>query len=97
VGILLFSLLVGVVMLEEIERIPADEWRANGLRHVWRLRRTRNRMAFLLALAAGAFFLWFELRQIFLGRSTFHPVQALALFGVLAACFVFALVRKGPR
>jgi hypothetical protein len=96
-GILLFCLLWGVVLLEEIERIPPDEWSAVGLRHIWRLRRTRGRFAFLLALAAGAFFLWFELHLIVIGRSTFNILQAGALAGLLLACFAYARIRKGPR
>ena len=96
-GVLLFCLLWGVVLLEEVERIPPDEWRADGLRNVWRLRRTRRRIAFILALALGAFFLWFEVRLILMGRSTFHPVQALALAALLYGCFLYARSKKGPR
>lgn len=96
-GILLFCLLWGVVLLEEIERIPAEEWRSDGLRNVWRLRRTRTRAAFLLALAVGVFFLWVELFLISRGRTTFHPLQALALAAVLYGCYLYARSRKGPR
>jgi hypothetical protein len=96
-GILLFALLWGVVLLEEIERIPPEEWASDGLRNVWRLRRTRGRIAFLLALGLGAFFLWFELRLIFVGRSTFNTLQALALGGILLGSYFHARHRKGPR
>jgi hypothetical protein len=96
-GILLFCLLWGVVLLEEIERIPSEEWRSDGLRNVWRLRRTRTRFVFLLALALGAFFLWFEVRLILTGRSTFHPLQALGLGALLFGCYLYARSKKGPR
>lgn len=95
-GILLFCLLWGIVLLEEIERIPPEEWSAHGLRHVWRLRRPRANFTFLLALAVGAFLLWFEVRLILLGRSTFHPIQALALADVLFGGFLYARSEEVP-
>ena len=96
-GFLLFSLLWGVVLLEEIERIPAEEWRRDGIKKVFLLRRTRTRAAFLLALAVGAFFLWFELRLVVLGRSTFNPLQALGIAALLLVGYMYAVRKKGPR
>ena len=96
-GFLLFCLLWGVVLLEEIERIPMDEWRRDGLKKAFLLRRTRTRFAFFLALAVGAFFLWFELRLIVLGRSTFNPLQALAIAALLLVGYLYAIGKKGPR
>lgn len=96
-GFLLCALLWGVVLLEEIERIPADEWEKERLRRVLLLRRTRTRPAFLLALALGAFFLYFELRMLLQGRSTFNPLQALGLAAVLFAAYLYAVNKKGRK
>lgn len=96
-GFLLFCLFVGVVLLEEIERIPQDEWTRIGSRKILLLRRTRTRPAFMLALLVGMLFFAFELWLTLRGRSTFHPLQALGLFALLCGCYVYARVRKGPR
>lgn len=96
-GIILFSLFMGVVLLEEVECIPSDEWRTDGIRNVWRLRRTRNRMAFVFAFVVGFLFLFFELYLVAMGRSTFNAFQAIAMAVLLFGCYIYASGKKGPR
>ena len=96
-GFFLCALFWGVVLLEEIERIPVEEWQSDGLKRVLLLRRTRTRFAFLLAMIVGLFFLWIELHLIFSGRSTFNPLQAIGMGALLLGCYAFAVSKKGPR
>ncbi len=96
-GLILFSLFWGVVLLEEIERIPTEEWERDGLKNVFFLRRTRTRFAFLLALTVGLLFLSFEIYLIAAGRSTFNFLQALGMAAILLGCYFYAVGKKGPR
>jgi hypothetical protein len=96
-GLILFSLFWGVVLLEEIERIPTNEWERDGLKKVFFLRRTRTRFAFLLALTVGLLFLGFEIYLIAAGRGTFNFLQALGMAAILLGCYFYAVGKKGPR
>ncbi len=94
-GVLLCALLWGVVLLEEIERTPNDFWKQHGVKQIFLLPNTRSRVAFLLAFFVGALFLGFEIYLIVSGRSTFNPIQALGMFGILFGCYLFAVNKKG--
>jgi hypothetical protein len=96
-GLILFTLFWGVVLLEEIERIPPEEWVRDGLKKVMLLRRTRTRFAFLLALAVGLLFLAFEIYLIVVGRSTFNLLQGLGMTAILLSCYFYAIGKKGQR
>ncbi len=96
-GFLLCALLWGVVLLEEIERIPAAEWKKDGLKKVLLLRRPRNRTVFLLALAVGAFCLYVEALTVWAGRSSFDLDQALSLYGIVLGGYLYAVNKKGRR
>ena len=69
-GFLLCALLWGGVLLEEIECIPPEEWKEDGLKKVLLLRRTRTQTAFLLTLAVSALFFCVEVWIVWAGRST---------------------------
>lgn len=94
-GILLCALLWGVIVLEEIECTPKDLWQQHGIKKVLLLRNTRKKFTYLLAFFVGAFFLAFEIYFIATGRSTFNPLQALGMFGILFGCYIFAVNKKG--
>lgn len=96
-GFWLCALLWGVVLLDEIERIPPQEWKEEGLKKVLLLRRTRNRTAFLLTLAVGALFFCVEVLMVWAGRSTFDLDQALGLCGILLGGYLYAVDTKGKR
>ena len=94
-GFLICALLWGVVLIAEIERTSDEQWKAMKAHQIFLLKNTRSRVAFILALALGAFFLIFELKITIEGRSTFNLIQALGLGSVLFGCFLYALSKKG--
>lgn len=94
-GVLLCSLLWGVILLEEIELTPKHLWKKHGIKQILLLRNTRKKFAFLLAFFVGTLFLSFEIYLIISGRSTFNPIQALGMFGILFGCYLFAINKKG--
>lgn len=94
-GFILGCLLVGVVVLEEIERLPANGW--NGMGTLFRLflfPTTRRRPVLMLSVGLGMFFVGFEVRQVINGRGTFNPIQGLAMFGLLLALGIRAARKK---
>lgn len=94
-GFVLGCLLIGVVLVEEIDRVPSGQWR--GLRTLiglLLLPRTRRRPVFLLCAALGLFFIGFEVRQLLTGRGTFNLMQGLAILSLLIACGVIAVKKK---
>ena len=62
IGYWLCALLWGVVLLEEIQLMPLQEWKDEGLKRVLLLRRTRTRTGYFIALIAGALCLYSEIR-----------------------------------
>ena len=96
-GYWLCALLWGLVLLEEIQRIPLQEWKAEGLKKVLLLRRTRTRTAYQLALVVGAVCLYSESSQVLLDQSTFGLDEVLALGGVLWGAYLSAVTMKGKR
>jgi hypothetical protein len=96
-GYWLCALLWGLVLLEEIQRIPLQEWKAEGLKKVLLLRRTRTRTAYQLALVAGAVLLYSESSQLLVDQSTFDLDQVLALGGFLWGAYLSAVSLKGKR
>jgi hypothetical protein len=96
-GYWLCALLWSLVLLEEIQRIPLQEWKAEGLKKVLLLRRTRTRTAYQLALVVGAVFLYSESSQVLVDQSTFDLDQVLALGGVLWGAYLSAVTLKGKR
>lgn len=96
-GYWLCALLWSLVLLEEIQRIPPQEWKAEGLKKVLLLRRTRTRTAYQLALVAGAVFLYSESSQLLVDQSTFELDEVLALGGVLWGAYLSAVTMKGKR
>lgn len=94
-GFLICALLWGVVLISEIERTPDSEWRSESALKIFQLKRTRRNIAFLLALAVGAFFLAFEISITLSGRSTLNVIQAIGLLGVLFGCLLYAVSKKG--
>ena len=96
-GYWLCALLWGLVLLEEIQRIPLQEWKAEGLKKVLLLRRTRTRTAYQLALVVGAVCLYSECSQVLLDQSTFGLDEVLALGGVLWGAYLSAVTIKGKR
>lgn len=94
-GFVLGCLLVGVVLLEEIERFPANGWNGIGtLARLFLFPATRRRPVFILCVGLGIFFVGFEVREVFHGRGTFNAVQGLAMFGLLLALGVRAVRKK---
>ncbi|UUZ63335.1 hypothetical protein LP414_28775 [Polaromonas sp. P1(28)-13] len=96
-GYWLCAFLWGLVLLEEIQRIPPQEWKAEGLKKVLLLRRTRTRTAYQLALVVGALFLYSESSRVLVDESTFDLDQVLALAGVLWGGYLSAVTMKGKR
>ena len=96
-GYWLCALLWGLVLLEEIQRIPAQEWKTEGLKKVLLLRRTRTRTTYLLALVVGALFFYSEISKGLIDQSTFDLDQVLALGGVLWGAYLCAVSMKGKR
>ena len=96
-GYWLCALLWGVVLLEEVQRIPPQEWKTEGLKKVLLLRRTRTRTAYLLALVGGALFFYSEISMLLVDQSTFNLDQALALSGVLWGAYLSVVSMKGKR
>jgi hypothetical protein len=94
-GFVLGCLLIGVVLLEEIERVQSGYW--NGWRTLFGLLllpTTRRRPVFVLCAALGCFFIAFEVRQVVTGRGTFNLMQGLAILFLLIACGVVAVKKK---
>ena len=96
-GFWLCALLWSLVLLEEIQRIPRQEWKAEGLKKVLLLRRTRTRTAYQLALFVGALFFYTEVSKVLVDQSTFDLDQVLALCGVLWGAYLCAVTMKGKR
>ncbi len=96
-GYWLCALLWGLVLLEEVQRIPPQEWKNEGLKKVLYLRRTRNRNACLLALAAGALFFYAELMMALSNRSDFDLDQLISLVSVIWGGYLAVKCLKGKR
>jgi len=96
-GYWMCALLWGLVLLEEIQRIPLQEWKAEGLKKVLLLRRTRTRTAYQLALVAGAVCLYSESSQLLVDQSSFDLDELIALAGVLWGAYLSAVTMKGKR
>ncbi|MFZ6048631.1 hypothetical protein ACFW0H_21215 [Pseudomonas sp. CR3202] len=96
-GYWLCALLWGLVLLEEVQCIPLQEWKADGMRRVFQLRRTRSRNAYLLALAAGALCLYVEFSMMLQNQSDFDFNQMVALASVIWGGYLAVLCMKGRR
>ncbi|MCO6059844.1 hypothetical protein NG726_24685 [Pseudomonas sp. MOB-449] len=96
-GYWLCALLWGLVLLEEVQCIPLQEWKVDGMKKVLLLRRTRNRSAYLLALAAGALFLYVEVSILLLNPSNFDFNELVALASVIWGSYLAMLCMKGKR
>ncbi|WP_218017528.1 hypothetical protein [Polaromonas jejuensis] len=96
-GYWLCALLWSLVLLEEVQRIPRQEWKAEGLKKVLLLRRTRTRITYQLALVVGALFLYSESSRVLVDQSTFDLDQVFALGGVLWGAYLSAVTMKGKR
>ena len=97
IGYWLCALLWGFVLLEEIQCIPPQEWKDEGLKKVLLLRRTRTRTNYFLALIAGALCLYSEILVAPADQSIFSPELILALGGVLWGAYLSVVCMKGKR
>jgi len=96
-GYWLCALLWGAVLLEEIQQMPHQEWKNEGLKRILLLRRTKNRIAYLLALVAGALFLYVETSIALAGQSKFNFAQIIAMASVVWGGYLAVLCIKGKR
>lgn len=96
-GYWLCALLWGLVLLEEIQCMPPQEWQDERLKRVLLLRRTRTRTTYVLALIVGFLFLYAEVSMALVGQSTFNFNQAIALGGVLWGAYLAVVKMKETR
>jgi hypothetical protein len=97
IGYWLCALLWGVVLLEEIQSMPLQEWKDEGLKKVLLLRRTRTRTGYFIALIAGALCLYSEILVAPVGQSIFNLELILAVCGVLWGAYLSVASMKGKR
>ena len=88
IGYWLCALLWGVVLLEEIQLMPLQEWKDEGLKKVLLLRRTRNRTGYFFALIAGAMCLYSEILVAPVDQNILSPELILAVCGFFGE-FIF--------
>jgi len=96
-GYWLCALLWGWVLLEEIQCIPPQEWKDEGLKKVLLLRRTRTRTGYFFALIAGALCLYSEILRTPADQNIFSPELMFALCGVLWGAYLSVVYIKGKR
>ena len=97
IGYWLCALLWGVVLLEEIQSMPLQEWKDEGLKKVLLLRRTRTRTNYFMALIAGALCLYSEIRVAPVDQNIFNPELILAVCGLLWGAYLCVVSLKGKR
>ncbi|MVW89548.1 hypothetical protein EI969_27060 [Pseudomonas sp. PB101] len=97
IGYWLCALLWGVVLLEEIQRMPLQEWKDEGLKKVLLLRRTRNRTGYFMALIAGAMCLYSEILVTPADQNILSPELILAVGGLLWGVYLSVVCMKGKR
>ncbi|MFS2202016.1 hypothetical protein [Pseudomonas sp. Pseusp3] len=97
IGYWLCALLWGVVVLEEIQCMPRQEWKDEGLKKVLLLRRTRTRTNYFMALIAGALCLYSEIRVAPVDQNIFNPELILAVCGLLWGAYLCVVSLKGKR
>ncbi|KPU56009.1 MAG: hypothetical protein ACRES5_09165 [Pseudomonas sp.] len=97
IGYWLCALLWGVVLLEEIQSMPLQEWKDEGLKKVLLLRRTRTRTNYFMALIAGALCLYSEIRVAPVDQNIFNLELILAVCGLLWGAYLSVVSLKGKR
>ncbi|PBJ02606.1 hypothetical protein [Pseudomonas sp. ACN5] len=97
IGYGLCALLWGVVLLEEIQLMPRQDWKEEGLKKVLLLRRTRTQTGYFIALIAGALCLYSEILVAPVDQSIFNPELILAVCGVLWGAYLSVVCMKGKR
>ncbi|MGF6090288.1 hypothetical protein [Pseudomonas sp. 18173] len=97
IGYWLCALLWGVVLLEEIQCMPRQEWKEQGLKNVLLLRRTRTRTNYFMALIAGALCLYSEIRVAPVDQNIFNPELILTVCGLLWGAYLSVVAIKGKR
>ena len=97
IGYWLCALLWGVVLLEEIQRMPLQEWKDEGFKKVLLLRRTRNRTGYFMALIAGAMCLYSEILVTPADQNILSPELLLAVGGLLWGVYLSVVCMKGKR
>jgi len=97
IGYWLCALLWGVVLLEEIQSMPLQEWKDEGLKKVLLLRRTRTRTNYFMALIAGALCLYSEIQVTPVDQNIFNPELILVVCGLLWGAYLSVVSLKGKR
>jgi hypothetical protein len=97
IGYWLCALLWGLVLLEEIQCMPKQEWKDEGLKKVLLLRRTRTRTNYFMALIAGALCLYSEILVAPVDQNIFNPELILAVCGLLWGAYLSVVSLKGKR